>query len=74
MKRQDQASSQYAAIARAYFAHKRVFRYRMKKISDMSDEEVVQKCHWWQEEHHMTEDYWAFVSKHETQLGQAETL
>lgn len=33
--------SQQAAIARAYFAHHRVRRYRMKKISEMSDAQVV---------------------------------
>ena len=53
--------SAYAAAARAYFAHKRVYRYRMKKISEMSDKEVVQKCHWWQEENGKVEDYWNFL-------------
>ena len=54
----------YADAARAYFKHHRVFRYRMKKISDMTDDEVIQKCHWWQEEHHMVDDYWAFAEEY----------
>ena len=54
----------YADAARAYFRHQRVFRYRLKSISDMTDEEVVQKCHWWQEEHGMVQDYWDFVKAH----------
>lgn len=53
--------SAYADAARAYFAHNRVYRYRMKKISEMSDKEVVQKCHWWQEENGKVEDYWNFL-------------
>lgn len=44
--------NQYAEIARAYFKMKRVYRYHMKKISDMSDNEVIQKCHWWYTENH----------------------
>ena len=52
----------YAKIAREYFKSKKVYRYKMKKISDMTDEEVVQKCHCWQEENNMVDDYWNFVN------------
>jgi len=41
----------------------------MKKIEDMTDDEVVQKCHWWQEEHRMVDDYWAFVKECFPTLG-----
>ena len=57
-------TAQYAIAARAYFKRHRVFRYRLKKIADMTDSEVVQKCHWWQEENNMVEDYLAFVEEH----------
>lgn len=50
----------FADIARAYFQAKNVYRYRMKKISDMDDNEVVQKCHWWYEENNLADDYRAF--------------
>lgn len=50
----------YADIARAYFKTKRIFRYRMKKISDMDDREVIQNCHWWYEENDLTDDYKRF--------------
>ena len=53
----------YAEIAREYFKSKKVYRYHMKKISDMTDEEVIQKCHFWQEEHGMVYDYRAFVER-----------
>ena len=52
----------YSKIAREYFKSKKVYRYRMKKISDMTDEEVIQKCHAWQEENNMVDDYWRFVN------------
>lgn len=52
----------YAKIAREYFKSKKVYRYKMKKVSEMTDEEVIQKCHWWQEANHMVEDYWRFVN------------
>ena len=58
---QSPAEPTYADAARAYFRHHHVFRYRLKKISDMTDDEIVQKCHWWQEEHDMVQDYWDFV-------------
>ena len=58
--RNDQALN-YATIAREYFKYKKVYRYRMKKISDMTDAEVIEKCHFWQEENNMVEDYWNFV-------------
>ena len=35
----------------------------MKKISEMSDKEVVQKCHWWQEENGKVEDCWNFLKE-----------
>lgn len=52
----------YSKIAREYFKSKKVSKYRMKKVSDMTDEEVIQKCHAWQEENNMVDDYWNFVN------------
>ena len=52
----------YSKIAKEYFQSKKVYKYGMKKISDMTDEEVIQKCHRWQEENNMVDDYWDFVN------------
>lgn len=49
--------------------HQRVFRYHMKKISDMTDDEVVQKCHLWQEANCMVKDYWQFVKENFPELA-----
>ena len=59
----------YADAARAYFKHQRVFRYHMKKISDMADDEVVQKCHLWQEANGMVKNYWQFVKENFPELA-----
>ncbi|MBR5288854.1 MAG: hypothetical protein IKU34_09760 [Clostridia bacterium] len=59
----------YADAARAYFKYHRVFRYGLKKITDMTDSEVVQKCHFWQEENNMVQDYWSFVKENYPELG-----
>lgn len=59
----DLTKSTYADAARAYLRSKRVFRYHLKKVDEMSDDEVVQKCHFYQEENDLVQDYWAFVKE-----------
>lgn len=59
-----EARKLYADIARAYLKAKKIYRYRMKKISDMDDEEVLQKCHWWCEDNGLTEDYRVFQEEY----------
>ena len=41
----------------------------MKKISDMTDDKVVQKCHLWQEANCMVKDYWQFVKENFPELA-----
>ena len=60
MDSQNDVYKLYADIARAYLKTKKVYRYQMKKISDMDDMEVIQKCHWWYEENHLADDYRTF--------------
>ena len=60
MNSKSEISKIYAGIARAYFKSKNVYRYRMKKISDMDDDEVIEKCHDWYEENDLTDDYKIF--------------
>ena len=67
-KRMHDISKQYADAARAYFRHHRVVRYRLKKIADMNDREIIQACHWWQEENDMVADYWNFVKENFPEL------
>lgn len=60
---QDNPINRYADAAREYLKLKKVYRYRMKKIEDMSDEEVCEKCHWWCEENNLVDDYRKFEDK-----------
>lgn len=57
---QSKVEKQYAEIARAYFNYRKVYRYHMKKISDMNDSEVISKCHFWYTDHNLIDDYQAF--------------
>ena len=41
----------------------------MKKISDMADDKVVQKCHLWQEANGMVKNYWQFVKENFPELA-----
>lgn len=59
----DLTKSTYADAARAYLRSKRVVRYHLKKVDEMSDDEVVRKCHFYQEENDLVQDYWAFVKE-----------
>ncbi len=59
----DLTKATYADAARAYFRYKRVFRYHLKRVDEMTDKEVVQKCHFWQEENNLVHDYWRFVQE-----------
>ena len=60
---QRRITEQYAAIAREYLAEKKVYRYRMKKISEIDDTQIVRVCHDWYEEHHLEQEYRAFEAK-----------
>ncbi len=53
----------YGDIARAYLKSKKVYRYHMKKISDMDDGQVIRACHFWYEHNDLVEDYQAFQAR-----------
>lgn len=37
----------------------------MKKISDMTDDEVIDKCHWYYEENHLVDQWLTFIENKE---------
>lgn len=53
----------YADVARQFLKKYSVHRYRTKKISEMSDKEIVQACHSWYEENGLTKEYKSFEEK-----------
>ncbi|HBU12750.1 MAG TPA: hypothetical protein DEB31_08520 [Clostridiales bacterium] len=58
-------SRKYGEYSREFFKLHKVYRYRMKKTEDMSDDEVNQKCHWYCEENNLVQEWDAFVDKKE---------
>ena len=51
------SNHEMAVVARSWLKKQRVHRYHLKKISDMDDREVLNVCHWWNEENHMTREF-----------------
>lgn len=44
---------------------KRVHRYHMKKISDMSDVEIIRVCHFYVHEHNLLDEWEMFREQNE---------
>lgn len=47
----------YASIAREFLAINRVYRYHMKKVDEMDDDNVMQVCHFWYTENNMEKEF-----------------
>ena len=56
-----------AAISRDFLNDKKVIRYRLKKIEDLSDQDVIRVCHWYCEENHLTKEFDSYRQKVESQ-------
>lgn len=52
-----------AEISKQFLKEHKVYKYRMKKVSEMSDDEVVRYCHWYYEENHLNDEWKAFREK-----------
>ncbi len=55
-----------AIISRDFLQEQNVYQYRMKKIADMDDNEVVQKCHWYYEENGLNQEWKEYRQKAES--------
>ncbi len=56
-----------AEISREFLKNHKVNRYRMKKVSEMSDNDVITACHWFCEENHLNDEWWAFRETKESE-------
>lgn len=56
-------TNDYAAIARAFLKAHRVYRYHLKAVADMDDQEVQSVCHFWYTENHLEKEYWDFADR-----------
>ncbi len=55
------ASSLTANILREFMKKHGAYKYRGKKVTDMTDAEVFQKCHWFCEENNLNTEHREFV-------------
>lgn len=46
-----------ADISLCFFNQNKVYKYRMKKVSEMNDDELIQFCHWYCEENNLTKEF-----------------
>ena len=46
-----------AILSREFLKNHNVIRYRMKKISEMNDQEVIKICHWYCEENNLISEW-----------------
>lgn len=51
--------------SKKFLESKKVFRYHLKKISEMSDREIISACHFYVEENNLTAEWEDFRSKNE---------
>lgn len=49
-----------ADISRQFFKEHKVYKYRMKKVAEMSDNDVIRYCHWYCEENRLINEWQVF--------------
>ena len=55
-----------ADISRQFLKDKNVYRYRTKKVADMTDDEVISNCHFFCEENNLRDEWKAYRKKEES--------
>ena len=56
----DDITARYVAIAREFLKMKKVYRYRMKKVSEIDDRHIIRVCHDWYADNHLEQEYREF--------------
>ena len=54
-----------AECSRLFLQSKKVYRYRLKKISGMTDSEIIRACHFYVEENGLTDEWESFREANE---------
>ena len=55
-----------AEISRQFLKEHKVYKYRMKKVSEMTDDDVIRYCHWYCEENHLNDEWNSFRNRIES--------
>lgn len=61
-------NSVYAPLldsSKKFLQLKKVYRYKLKKISDMTDEEIITACHHFVEDNNLNDEWIKFRDKNE---------
>lgn len=61
------AKNLLAVISRDFLKLKKVHKYRTKKVEDMTDSEVISSCHCFCEENRLTDEWYDFREKAESE-------
>lgn len=61
------AKNLLAEISRDFLKQKKVYKYRMKKVEDMTDSEVISSCHCYCEENRLTDEWYAYRENAESE-------
>lgn len=56
-----------ADISRQFLREKKVYRYRTKKVTDMTDDEVISNCHFFCEENNLRDEWNVYREKAESE-------
>ena len=56
-----------AVISRGFLQTKKVAKYRMKKVANMTDDEVISNCHFYCEENNLIPEWNEFREKVESE-------
>ncbi len=58
-----------AEISREFFKIHKVHRYRMKKVSEMSDKDVITFCHHFVEDNRLNDEWYNFREEKEAEYS-----
>ena len=61
-------------ISKQFLQMNKVYRYKMKKVDDMSDFELMKVCHWYCEENHLTVDFEKYRAEEEAKYRYCNLL
>ena len=58
-----------ASLSRQFLQNKKVFQRNMKKVADMTDDEVISSCHFYCEENQLTAEWNTYREKAESEFS-----
>jgi hypothetical protein len=56
--------------SKKFLEFKKVYRFKLKKISDMSDEEIITACHHFVEDNNLKQEWYAFREQNESGINE----